>query len=66
MNELTYTVPAMHCASCKATVTEELEEVRGVEDVDVDLDTKRVTVRGVALDDALIRSAISEAGYEAT
>ena len=63
--ELSYTVPGMRCASCRATITEEVEEVVGVEDVDVDLETKRVTVRGTGLDDALIRATITEAGYEA-
>jgi copper chaperone CopZ len=33
--------------------------------VDVDLDTKLVLVRGEGLDDAAVRAAIEEAGYEA-
>jgi copper chaperone CopZ len=33
--------------------------------VDVDLDTKLVVVRGDGLDDAALRGAIAEAGYEA-
>ena len=61
----TYSVPAMHCGHCKASVTEELEAVAGVERVDVDLDTKRVSVLGVGLEDASLRAAIEEAGYEA-
>ena len=64
-DELTYTVPAMHCGSCRAAITEEIEEVAGVEEIDVDLESKRVTVRGPQLDDAVIRAAIDEAGYEA-
>jgi copper chaperone CopZ len=39
--------------------------VAGVESVSVDLETKRVTVVGEALDDAKLRAAIDEAGYEA-
>jgi copper chaperone len=65
MSELTYTVPAMHCGHCQAAVSEEVGAVPGVESVDVDLDTKLVVVRGGALDDAAIRAAIEEAGYEA-
>ena len=61
----TYSVPGMHCGHCKAAVTRELEAVPGVEAVDVDLDTKRVTVTGSALDDRALRDAIDEAGYEA-
>ena len=55
----------MHCGHCKAAVSEEVAAVPGVESVDVDLDTKLVVVRGGALDDAAIRAAIEEAGYEA-
>jgi copper chaperone CopZ len=32
--------------------------------VDVDLDAKRVTVAGEGLDDAAIRAAVDEAGYD--
>ena len=63
--ELSYSVPAMHCESCRLTILEEIEEVAGVEDVVIDLETKLVTVRG-NVDDAAIRAAIGEAGYEAT
>ena len=62
---ITYTVPALHCGHCKASVTEELSEVEGVEAVNVDLDTKLVVVTGSGLDDAALRAAIEEAGYEA-
>lgn len=62
---LTYRVPAMHCDHCKAAVTEELSAVAEVETVDVDLDTKLVVVRGQGLEDAMLRAAIDDAGYEA-
>lgn len=62
---LTYTVPGMHCGHCKAAVEEELGAVPGVEGVDVDLETKAVTVRGTGLDDGALRAAIGDAGYEA-
>jgi copper chaperone len=65
MNQMTYTVPGMSCGHCKQAVTSELQDVPGVESVDVDLDTKLVVVRGEALDDAALRAAIDEAGYEA-
>ena len=60
-----YSVPAIHCAHCAMSIREEVSEVEGVDDVAVDLDTKVVTVRGEALDDAALRAAIEEAGYEA-
>ena len=60
----TYSVPGMHCGHCKAAVTRELEAVAGVESVDVDLESKRVTITGQGLDDAALRAAVDEAGYE--
>jgi copper chaperone CopZ len=65
MNTKTYSVPGMHCGHCKAAVSRELEAVTGVERVDVDLETKLVTVRGATLDDAALIAAIDEAGYDA-
>ena len=62
---VTYSVPAIHCAHCAMSIREEVSEVEGVEDVNVDLDAKVVTVRGLELDDATLRAAIVEAGYEA-
>ena len=62
---VTYTVPAIHCEHCALSIREEVAEVEGVEAVDVDLETKLVSVTGRELDDAALRSAIAEAGYEA-
>ena len=59
-----YTVPAIHCEHCALSIREEVAAVEGVEDVDVDLAKKLVTVRGHGLDDAALRAAIAEAGYE--
>jgi copper chaperone CopZ len=65
MTELTYSVPAMHCGNCTAAVEREVSQVAGVDNVVADLETKRVVVRGAQLDDAAVREAIAEAGYEA-
>ena len=65
MQTKTYSVPAMHCGHCEAAVTRELEGVSGVRDIDVDLETKLVTVGGDGLDDAALVTAIDEAGYDA-
>jgi copper chaperone CopZ len=61
----TYSVPAIHCAHCARSIREEVSEVEGVEDVDVELEAKVVTIRGLELDDGALRAAIAEAGYEA-
>jgi copper chaperone len=60
-----YTVPGMSCSHCVHAVSTELAQVTGVESVDVDLETKLVVVTGEGLDDAALRAAIDEAGYEA-
>ncbi len=65
METTTYSVRAMHCGHCKAAVTRELEGVDGVAAVDVDLETKLVTITGQGLDDATLLAAIDEAGYDA-
>lgn len=65
MDTITYEVPGMHCAHCERAVREELSTVSGVEDVDVDLASSVVAVRGSQLDDTALRAAIAEAGYEA-
>ena len=65
MERRQYVVPQMHCGHCETAVRNEVSAVPGVESVAVDLDTKRVEVSGEALDDAAIRAAIEEAGYEA-
>ena len=59
----TYTVPGASCGHCSAAITAELERVEGVEGVDVDLETKVVTVRGDVSREAVV-AAIDEAGYD--
>lgn len=65
MDTAVYTVPDMSCGHCKAAVSKEISALPGVDSVAVDLDSKRVEVIGSDLDDAAIRAAIDEAGYEA-
>jgi copper chaperone CopZ len=59
-----YLVPGMSCDHCTAAVMAEISSLEGVDSVLADLDTKRVEIRGVGLDDAALRAAIDEAGYE--
>jgi copper chaperone CopZ len=63
--QLTYSVPGMSCDHCRAAIIAEVEQLAGVTSVDVDLVAKRVSVEGDHLDDAAIRAAIDEAGYDA-
>ena len=66
MEELTYRVPGVSCAHCRAAITAEVAAVAGVSSVEVDLEAKLVRVTGENLDDAALVAAIDEAGYEAT
>jgi copper chaperone len=65
METKTFSVPGVHCGHCKAAVISEVERVRGVATVSVDLETKLVSVGGEGLDDAALLAAIDEAGYDA-
>ncbi|GAA2086850.1 heavy-metal-associated domain-containing protein [Actinomadura alba] len=61
----TYTVAGMTCSHCVDSVKREVGQVTGVTGVDADLASGRVTVIGDApVDDALVRDAVEEAGYE--
>jgi copper chaperone len=59
----TYSVPGVSCEKCKTAIEGEVGQVAGVEQVEVDIAAKTVTVAGDAEDGAL-RSAIDQAGYE--
>ncbi len=64
MSTETYTVTGMTCGHCVSSVTEEVTEIPGVTDVQVDLDSGRLTVTADGdLDDAQVRGAVEEAGY---
>jgi copper chaperone CopZ len=61
----TYTVTGMTCGHCVASVTEEVQEIPGVEDVDVVLDTGILTVTSAEpVDGAAVQAAVEEAGYQ--
>ena len=63
-NRREYRVAGMTCGHCVAAVTEEVEMVAGVTGVAVELAGGRLAVDGEGLDDAAIRAAVEEAGYE--
>ena len=61
----TYRVEGMTCDHCVRAVRAEVAEVPGVVDVEVDLAAKSVTVTSEGqIDDAAVRAAVAEAGYE--
>lgn len=61
----TYTVQGMTCGHCVSSVSEEVQEISGVENVDVILETGALTVTSSQdLDDVAVRAAVEEAGYQ--
>lgn len=62
--EKTYTVTGMTCGHCELSVREEVEELAGIESAEADRSTGRLVVRGETVDDASVRAAVAEAGYE--
>lgn len=61
----TWTVTGMTCGHCVASVTEELQEVEGVQDVAVTLETGEVVVTSAEpLSREAVEAAVTEAGYQ--
>jgi copper chaperone len=64
-DQIVYRVPGVHCEHCRAAIQDEVAALTEVGRVEVDLESKLVTVSGIGLDDSSLRAAIAEAGYEA-
>ena len=64
MAETTYTVEGMTCGHCATSVREEVSELAGVRQVDVDVENGRVTVTSdTPLATDAVAAAVTEAGY---
>ena len=64
VNQNQYTVTGMTCGHCVTAVREEVSRIPGVQSVEVDLDSGRLSVTsGGDLDPAAVRAAVEEAGY---
>ena len=64
MNETILKVPDMSCGHCVATVENALEQVHGIERVDVSLDTKVVRVfHRDRIDPFALSEAIESVGF---
>ena len=65
MVERVYRVPDVSCQHCVNAIVGELTKISGVQTVDVNLETKLVTVQAdAAVADDALRAGIEEAGYE--
>ena len=61
----TYTVSGMTCGHCVSSVTEEVTNIPGVTDVQVDLASGAVTITSeTPVEETAVKAAVDEAGYE--
>lgn len=58
-------VKGMHCPKCVARVTEALEAIDGVTDVEVSLEGESAVVEGRGMDAEAMVAAIDALGFEA-
>ncbi len=63
MSAKIFLVEGMKCKNCVAHVEKEIRSLDGVEEVNADFVTGRVTVTGDLLRDELIQSAVEKSGY---
>jgi copper chaperone len=65
MAERVYNVPDVSCDHCVSAITRELFQIDGVQNVQVDLQQKKVTVvSDETVADERIREGIDEAGFD--
>lgn len=63
MGEHSYSVQGMSCAHCVAAVTEQVSQIPGAEQVEVDLESGSLMFRGGDIDPTAVKAAVEEAGY---
>ena len=64
MSTVTYSVPNINCGHCVHTITTELKELAGLQEVKAAADTKRVEVRyETPATEAAIESLLAEINY---
>ena len=65
MSAQTWTVTGMTCGHCVSSVTEEVTNIPGVTDVQVDLASGAVTITSeTPVEETAVKAAVDEAGYE--
>lgn len=61
----TYNVSGMTCGGCAGKVTDQVEQIPGVLDVDVDLASGAITLTSKTdISDASVKQAVEKAGYK--
>jgi copper chaperone CopZ len=66
MTTVTYTVPAIHCGHCTHTIEMEVSELKGVQSVKAEQDSKKVTITfGEPATEEKIKALLAEINYPA-
>jgi len=66
MEQRGYQVTGMTCAHCEMSVREEIEQIAGVEQIEVSAETGQLVVNTMpSVEDAAVVAAVQEAGYQA-
>lgn len=64
MTTVTYTVPAISCGHCTHTIETEVGELKGVQAVKAEVDTKKVVITFDApASEAIIKDLLAEINY---
>lgn len=62
----TIAIEGMHCQHCVGAVKEALAAVAGVTSVVVSLEKNNAVVEGTGLDDAVLKAAVEDTGFDVT
>ncbi|GAB4547865.1 MAG: heavy-metal-associated domain-containing protein [Anaerolineales bacterium] len=66
MTTVTYTVPAISCGHCTHTIETEVSELKGVQSVKAEIDSKKVTITFESpADEQKIKALLAEINYPA-
>lgn len=60
----TIAIEGMHCAHCVAAVEDALYAVKGVSYVEVSLEKNNAVVEGEGLEDAALKAAVEDTGFD--
>ncbi|XP_059669742.1 heavy metal-associated isoprenylated plant protein 31 [Cornus florida] len=58
-------VPNLDCEGCASKLKKAIYKLKGVEEVDIEMETQKITVRGYALDEKKVLKAIKRTGKAA-
>jgi copper chaperone CopZ len=64
MGDIKVFVHGMNCNHCKMNVESNLIKLEGIENVEVDLDSEQVTLKGVHIDLTQVKSTVESIGYK--